>query len=390
MAIPLVYNVLSVRARWTSTVVAVLGIAGTVGVFVWMLAMARGFQAMLTASGAPENAMVRRAGSTSEMESVVSLDTVRIIEAAPGVARGPGGAPRVSAEVVVVAAMPLRTTGTDANTQIRGVSPAVLTVRDNVEIVEGRMFRPGLTELVVGRNAARAYRGFDLGGQVKFGGGQWTVVGVMDAGGNAFDSEAWCDATVLNQVYKRPGNVFQAVTARLTDASAFAGFKDALTRDPRLEVAVEREVDYYAAQSRTLTTLIETLGFFIAAVMGIGAVFAALNTMYSAVSERGREIATLRALGFGSGAVVLSFLLESLLVAAVGGILGALIVVPFNGYTVGTMNWQTFSHVSFGFRITPGLLGAGVAFALLMGLLGGLPPALRAARRPIAGSLREL
>jgi len=389
MAIPFVYNVLSVRARWTSTIVAVLGIAGTVGIFVWMLAMARGFQAMLISSGSPGNAMVRRAGSTSEMESVVTLDTVKIVESAPGVARGPQG-PLVSAEVVVVAAMPLRATGTDANTQIRGVSPAVLQVRDGVRLAEGRMFGSGLNELVVGRNAARAYQGFDLGGKVKFGGGDWTVVGIMDAGGSAFDSEAWCDAAVLNQVYKRPTNIFQAVTVRLTGADAYPAFKDALTKDPRLDVTVDRELEYYATQSQMLTGLIQTLGFFIAVVMGIGAVFAALNTMYSAVSERGREIATLRALGFGSGAVVLSFVLESLLVALVGGILGALVVIPFNGYTVGTMNWQTFSHVSFGFKITPALVLLGVAFALLMGLIGGLPPALRAARRPIAVSLREL
>lgn len=389
MAIPFVYNVLSVRARWTSTIVAVLGIAGTVGIFVWMLAMARGFQAMLVSSGSPSNAMVRRAGSTSEMESVVTLDTVKIVESASGVARGAQG-PLVSAEVVVVAAMPMRATGTDANTQIRGVSPAVLQVRDGVRIAEGRMFQAGLNELVVGKNAARAYQGFDLGGKVKFGGGDWTVVGIMDAGGNAFDSEAWCDAAVLNQVYKRPTNIFQAVTVRLTGPDAFPAFKDALTKDPRLDVTVDREVEYYATQSQMLTGLIQTLGFFIAVVMGIGAVFAALNTMYSAVSERGREIATLRALGFGSGAVVLSFVMESLLVALVGGILGALVVIPFNGYTVGTMNWQTFSHVSFGFKITPALVVVGVVFALLMGLIGGLPPALRAARRPIAVSLREL
>lgn len=389
MAIPLTYNVLSIRARWGSTVVAVLGIAGTVGVFVWMLAMARGFQAMLVASGSHQNAIVRRAGSTTEMESVVSLDTVKIIESAPGVARGPQG-PLVSGEVVVVAAMPLRSTGTDANTQIRGVSPQALLVRDSVRIVEGRMFQPGLNQLVVGKNAARNYQGFELGGHVRFGGGDWTVVGIMDAGGNAFDSEGWCDAAVLNQVYKRPTTIFQAATARLTGPEAFQSFKDALTRDPRLDVTVDREVEYYAAQSKALTDLIQNVGFFIAVIMAIGAVFAALNTMYSAVSERGREIATLRALGFGSGAVVFSFVLESMLLALVGGILGTLVVIPFNGYTVGTMNWATFSHVSFGFKITPALVLAGVFFALLMGLIGGLPPALRAARRPIAVSLRDL
>lgn len=389
MAVPLVYNVLSLRARWKSTIIAVLGIAGAVGVFVWMLAMARGFQATLTASGSPRNAIVQRAGSTSEMESAIPLDTVKIVETAPGVATGPQG-PLVSAEMVVVAAVPLRTTGTDANVEVRGVAPDVLQVRDNVRVVEGRMFAPGLTELVVGRNAAQAYQGYELGGHVKFGGGDWTIVGVFDAGGSAFDSEGWCDATVLSQVYKRPQNVFQSATVRLTSAEAFGPFKDALTSDPRLNVSVEREVDYYARQSEALSRLIKTLGFLIAAVMGVGAVFAALNTMYSAVSERAREVATLRAIGFGSGAVVLSFVFEALLLALVGGLIGAAAVVPFNGYTVGTMNWQTFSHISFGFKVTPALLGAGIVFSLIMGLVGGVPPAIRAARRPVAVALRDL
>jgi putative ABC transport system permease protein len=389
MAIPLIYNVRSVRQRWTSAIVAVLGIAGTVGVFVAMLSMARGFKATLVASGSPDDAIVMRAGATSEMMSAVALDQVKIIEDAPGVARGAGG-PLVSPEVVVVAAFPLKTTGTDANVQVRGVSPRVLEVRGNVRIVQGRFFRPGLTELVIGRNVAATYAGFHLGSTVKFGGGTWTVVGVFDAGGSAFDSELWCDAAVLNQVYKRPENIFQSLTVRLTSPDALTRFKDALTADPRLSVEVEGERAYYEKSSRALTTMITVLGSLVAFVMGIGAVFGALNTMYSAVAERSREIATMRALGFGSASVVASFVFEGLFIAFIGGVVGCVAVLPFNGLTTGTMNWQTFSHLAFAFRITPDLLVGGVVFALLMGLVGGVPPAIRAARRPVAVALREL
>jgi len=250
------------------------------------------------------------------------------------------------------------------------------------------MFRPGLPELVVGRNAQRAYTGFDLGASLRFGGATWSVVGISESGGSAFESELWCDADVLNQVYQRPRGVFQSVTARLAAADELGRFRDALTSDPRLEVQVDRELDYYRKQSEMLSNLIVTLGTLVAAIMGVGAVFGALNTMYSAVAERGREIGTLRALGFGSGSVVLSFVIESLLIALAGGILGCLVVLPVNGVTTGTINWQTFSHLAFAFRVTPGLLAAGLAFALLMGLVGGAPPAIRAARRPIVSVLR--
>lgn len=389
MAIPIIYNVRSVRQRWVSAMVAVAGIAGTVAVFVAMLALAQGFKATLVASGSPENAIVRRAGASSEMESVVFLDQVRVLETAPGVRQDEHG-PLVSAEVVVVAAFPLAATGTDANVQVRGTSLRAFAVRPSVRITEGRAFEPGLTELVVGSNAARAYAGFGLGSQVRFGGANWTVVGVFDAGGSAFDSEVWCDAKVLNHVFQRPHNFYQSLTIRLTGREALRELKDAATADPRLTVQVDREVEYYEKQSRQLTTLITVLGTLIAGVMGIGAVFAALNTMYSAVAQRVREIATIRALGFGGAAVVASFLVEALLIALAGGLLGCVLVLPLNGLTTGTMNWQTFSHLSFAFRVTPGLLAAGLVFSLLMGVIGGLPPALRAARLPIAAALREL
>ena len=390
MAIPIVYNLRSLRARWTSTVVAVLGIAGTVSVFVAMLSLARGFEATLVASGSARNALVRRAGSTSEMDSGIPVDQIRVLEDAPGVERAPGIGPLVSPEVVVVAAFPLRGRDTDGNAQVRGVSPKALVVRPNVRLVAGRTFQPGLSELVVGKNVAAAYVGLDLGNTVRFGGSTWTVVGVVDAGGSSFDSEIWCDATVLKQVFQRPVHLFQSVTVRLTGPDALTRFRDALTSDPRLTVQVDREVDYYAKQSRQLTTLITVLGSIIAVVMGVGAVFGALNTMYSAVTERAREIATMRAVGFGAGSVVLSFVVESLCIAFIGGALGCAVVLPLNGLTTGTMNWQTFSHLAFAFSVTPDLLGGGLAFALLMGLIGGVPPAVRAARARIAVTLREL
>jgi len=389
MAIPLIYNVRSLRARWTSTVVAVLGIAGTVGVFVAMLSLARGFEATLVASGSARNAIVRRAGATSELDSGVTLDQVRVIEDAPGVERAEAG-PLASPEVVVVAAFPLKGRDTEGNAQVRGVSPKALAVRPSAQIVSGRLFQPGMTELVVGRNAAEAYDGIALGKSVRLGGAIWTVVGVFDTGGTAFDSELWCDANVLKQVFQRPPNLFQSATVRLTSPEALTAFKDALTADPRLTVQVDREVDYYAKQSRQLTTLITVLGTIVALVMGIGAVFGALNTMYSAVTERAREIATMRALGFGSGSVVMSFVVEALCIAFVGGVLGGVVVLPLNGLTTGTINWQTFSHLAFAFRVTPLLLVWGLVFALLMGLAGGVPPAIRAARARIAVALREL
>lgn len=390
MAIPIIYNVRSARVRWVSAVVAVAGIAGTVGVFVAMLSLARGFRATLVSSGSPRNAIVLRSGATSEMYSALTLDQVKIIGDAAGVARDGNGQPLISSEVVVIAPFLLRSSGTEANVQVRGVSPRVLEVRDNVRLAAGRFFRPGVAELVVGRGAALSYSGLDLGSSVEFGGGRWTVVGIFDAGGSAFDSEVWCDAGVLNQVYKRPENIFQSVTARLTGENALTEFKDALTTDPRLNVSAEREIAYYARQSSALTTMIRVLGFLVAFVMAIGAVFAALNTMYSAVAARSREVATLRALGFGSGSVVASFMFESLMIAAAGGVLGCLAVLPLNGLTTGTLNWQTFSHVAFAFRITPGLLAQGFVFALVMGVVGGLPPAVRAARLPVSVALREL
>lgn len=390
MAIPIVYNLRSVRARWTSAIVAVLGIAGTVGVFVAMLSLARGFKATLVSSGSVDNAIVMRAGATSEMTGGVGIDAVKIIQDAPGIARGADGAPLVTAEVVLVAPIPLISTGTDANVQVRGVSKNVLEIRNKVKIVQGRMFQPGLDEVVVGKNANTSYSGLTVGNTISLGTVKWQVVGVFDAGGSSFDSEIWADAHLLGPAYNRPDTFFQSVTVHLASPDTFQQFKDAVSSDPRLNVDVSREIDYYSKQSTRLTSLITILGGLIAFIMAIGAIFGALNTMYSAVAERGREIATMRALGFGGPSVVFSFVIEALLIAFVGGLLGCLVVLPLNGLTTGAMNLQTFSHLAFAFKITPELLVKGVIFALVMGFVGGLLPAVRAARRPVAQALREL
>ncbi|MCS7313188.1 MAG: ABC transporter permease [Acidobacteria bacterium] len=389
MSLPILYTIRSVQARWVPNLVAIVSVAGAVAVFVSMLALASGFQATLVASGSVQNALVLRAGSTAEVESALTIEEVRVIQDAPGIARDEQG-PVLSPEALVIVARPLRQTGTDANVQLRGVSPRVWAVRPHVRIVAGRAFTPGLAEVIVGKHAARAYQGTQLGSTLQFGGTSWKVVGIFDAGGTAFDSEIWCDATLLNQAFQRPAQIFQSVTVRLTSPEAFASFKDALTTDPRLRVLVYREVDYYRKNSEFVTRMIEVLGTLVAFAMGVGAVFAGLNTMYSALSARVREVAVLRALGFGTASVFTAFLLEALLIAALGGLAGSLLVLPLNGWTTSTINWQTFSHLSFAFRVTPSLVLQGLLFALGIGFLGGLPPAWRAARGSVVRALREL
>jgi putative ABC transport system permease protein len=390
VAIPVIYNFRSVKARWSSAIVAVVGIAGTVGVFIAMLSLARGFKATLVSSGSEDNAIIMRAGATSEMTGGVTIDTVKIMQDKPGIAKGTDGSPLVTPEVVLVAPIPLISTGTDANVEIRGVSKNVLEIRRNVKIVEGRMFSPGLNEIVVGRNANASYAGLTLGNTIGLGSVHWKIVGIFDAGGSSFDSDVWGDAHLIGPAFNRPDIYFQSITVHLTSPSALQQLKDAATSDPRLNVDVTREIDYYSKQSSRLTTLITRLGGLVATVMAIGAVFGALNTMYSAVAERGREIATMRALGFGGPSVVFSFVIEALLIAFVGGLVGCLAVLPLNGLTTGAMNLQTFSHVAFAFKITTELLVKGIVFALVMGIIGGFLPAMRAASMPVASALREL
>ncbi len=383
------FGLLSIPQRRGAVAATVIGTAGVVTVLVGVLSIATGFRRAMTNSGAADAAIVLRSGADSEMVSGFGRPETRLIADAPGVARNEQG-PFASAELFVIINLPKASTGTDANVPLRGVESAAVKVRDRLQIVSGRMFAWGKNEVIVGAGAAREFAGLQVGGTVKVGRESWPVVGIFETGGGVAESEVWTDAKVLQDAYHR-GDSFQSVYVKLKSADAFQEFKDALTANPRLNVKVVRQSEYYAAQSTAITTLITTLGFLIAALMAVGAVFGALNTMYSAVAARTREIATLRALGFGSGAVVIALMLESIVLALAGGVIGgALAYAGFNNFHAATMNWQSFSQVTFAFAVTPQLLVRGIIWATCIGLIGGLLPAIRAARQPIAVALREL
>jgi putative ABC transport system permease protein len=383
------FGLLSIPQRRGTVAATVFGIAGVVAVLVGVLSIAAGFKHAMTVSGAPDAAVVLRSGADSEMVSGFGRSETRVIADSPGVAHTTQGS-LSSAELFVIINVPKRSTGTDANVPLRGVEASALQVRDQVKIVQGRMFEWGKNEVIVGSGAAQEFAGLELGSTLKVGRYEWPVVGIFSANGGAAESEIWTDAKVLQDAYNR-GDSFQSVYARLNSPGAFQEFKDSLTSNPQLNVKVVRQSEYYTEQSETITRLITTLGFLIAFLMAIGAVFGALNTMYSAVSARTREIATLRALGFGSGAVVVSLMIESLLLALVGGAIGGgLAYFAFNNFHTSTMNFQSFSQIAFAFKVTPELLVRGIVWSALIGLIGGLFPAIRAARLPIAAALREL
>jgi putative ABC transport system permease protein len=380
----------SIPQRLAWTVSAALGVAFVVMVMVSILSIARGFRATLEKTGSAANAIVLRSGTDSEMSSNLGLEDTRIIADKPGVARASDGSALASAEAYVIVDLPKLTTGTEANVPLRGVQRSAFELRERLRIVEGRAFEPGRNELIAGRGAANEFAGLEVGSVLDFGETDWTVVGVFEADGSLSESELWCDVAVLQPAYRR-GNTFQSVYLRLASPSAFDTFKDSLTTDQRLNVRAVREDEYYATQSKLLDTLITTLGAIVTFLMSIGAVFGAINTMYSAVASRAREIATMRALGFGGSSVVAAVLAESLAIAAAGGAIGGLVAYfAFNGYRATTLNWQSFSQVAFAFRVTPGLIVLGIGLSLLLGLVGGAFPAIRAARLPVATALREL
>jgi putative ABC transport system permease protein len=382
-------NLQTVPQRLGSSGVAIVGIAGVVVVLVSVLSIASGFTAAMRESGSPSRAIVMRSGADSEMTSGLSGTEVDVIAQAPGLRRD-GQNALASAELYVIIDLPKKSTNTPANVPMRGVDREVLLVRSDASIVEGRMFEFGTNEIVVGRGASGQFAGLTVGNELRSGQDTWKVVGVFEAGGGVAETEIWCDSRVLQGAYRR-GNSYQTVLAQLDSADSFNTFRDWLTTNPQLNVQVRRETEYYAEKSRALSGLIEGVGFGIAALMGIGAVFGAILTMYTAVSTRSREIATLRALGFNASSVVVSVLVESLALAAIGGVIGGIgAYLAFNGYQTSTMNFQTFSQVAFAFRVTPQLLALGLAYALLMGLVGGLFPAIRAARLPIPAALRAL
>jgi putative ABC transport system permease protein len=379
----------SISQRLGSSVVAIIGIAGVVIVFTAVLSIAEGFRLAMEGTGDPQTVIVLRAASDTEMTSGFGGEEARLISEAPGLEQGPDGV-HASPELFVIVGHPLKRSGTDANVPLRGLTPVALKVRPTVRIVEGRMFQPGTNEIVVGRAASRQFSGLSVGAPLRWGDGSWQVVGIFDAGGSVAESELWCDARVLQSAYRR-GNSYQSVYARLASVDSLQTFKDALTTNPRLQVTVIREPDYYAQQSQVLQSIIRSIGYGIAFLMALGAIFGALNTMYSAVANRTREIATLRALGFGSSPVVVSVLVEAVLLSVVGGLIGgSLAWIAFDGYQTATMNWQSFSQVAFAFKVTPSLLALGMLFAVIMGFIGGLFPAIRAARLPVVTALRQL
>jgi putative ABC transport system permease protein len=379
----------SISQRLGSSAVAVLGIAGVVIVFTAVFSIAEGFRLTMRGTGDPRTAIVLRTGSNTEMTSGLSGDSARLITEAPGIEQGPEG-PHASPELFVIVGHPMKRTGRDANVPLRGLSPGALKVRPAFRIVEGRMFQSGTNEIVAGRSASQQFVGLTVGSTIRWGEGTWQLVGIFDAGGSVAESEIWADARVVQAAYRR-GNSYQSVYARLQTEEGLQQFKDALTSDPRLNVTVLREPDYYAQQSEVLQSIVKTIGFGVAILMGLGAIFGAVNTMYSAVAARTREIATLRALGFGSGPVVVSVLVEAVVLSLLGGVIGGgLAWAAFDGYQTATMNWQSFSQVAFAFAVTPALLLQGLVYAVVMGLIGGMLPAIRAARLPVVTALRQL
>jgi putative ABC transport system permease protein len=382
-------NLRTVPRRLGSSAVAIVGIAGVVVVLVAVLSIAEGFSAAMRGSGSTDTALIMRSGADSEMTSGLGGSEVDIVKQAPGIKRN-GQEVAASAELYVILDQPKKSTGTGANVPLRGIEPTAMKVRDTAKIIEGRMLQFGTNEVVVGRAASGQFSGLDVGSVIHSGQNVWKVVGIFDTGGSVAETEVWCDAKVLQGAYRR-GNSYQSVLAKLDSSAAYDEFKDWVTANPQLNVQVKRESEYYETQSRSLTTLIRTIGFAIAGLMGIGAVFGAILTMYTAVATRAREIATLRALGFNTFAVLVSVLVESMALALLGGLIGGLAAyVGFNGYQTSTINFQTFSQVAFAFRVTPSLLALGLIYAMVMGLIGGLLPAIRAARLPIASALREL
>ncbi|MGN6085666.1 ABC transporter permease [Trinickia sp.] len=379
-------NLRSLPQRISTAWVIVIGIAVTVAVMVSVLAMAAGFQHTLKGTARDDRAIVLRAGSQAELESTIDRENAQTIMDAPGVRKDEAGRPIASADAVVIVSLPQKKDNADANVTLRGVGANAMKLRPEMHLIAGRMFRPAVRELIVGKSALAQFKGLELGSHIAFRNSEWTVVGIFESGGDAHESELQGDVETVLSAYRRNG--FQSVTVMLDSAAAFDRFKGALTTDPTLKVGVQREADYYAAQSRNLSKLLNLLAYFVGGIMALGACFGALNTMYTAVSTRTREIATLRAIGFSGAPIVISVLVESLLLAVVGSVIGSAAAwVFFDGNTVNTLG-AGFTQVVFHLTVTASLLVSGVFVACTIGMLGGLLPAIRAARQPIATALR--
>jgi putative ABC transport system permease protein len=387
MALPISYNVRNVRNRWQVTLLAVSGIALVVAVFTVLMAMSEGFAIALRSTGRPDNAMVIQRGSASELTSWIPLADRNQIVVRDEIARGPDGQPLASPEDVVVTMKPKKN-GEPTNISVRGVTPRAYDVRSGITIVQGRTFKPGLYEIIVGDKIANRIQGLDIGSSVKLQKHDWTVVGVFSSQGGAFESEIWGDADVMAVDFGRTGGT-NAMAVRLRDASQVEALDRWIRSNPQMQLQAVSEKKYYDDQAGPLAKALRILATFVAVIMGIGAVFGAVNTMYAIVAARTREIGTLRALGFSRRAILFSFVVESVTLALIGGAIGCVLAFPMNGYSTGTGQTQSFSEIAFAFRITPVIVAVSMVFAVVMGLVGGLAPAFRAARLPITSALRE-
>jgi putative ABC transport system permease protein len=386
MALPISYNVRNLRVRWQVTLLAIFGIALVVTVFVFLAAMSNGFRIALRSTGRPDNALVLQKGATSELGSGLDKGKMALMMVDSRIARGPDGQPLASGEIVVVANLTRKIDGGEVNVTIRGASLRAFDVRGGIKIVRGRAFRPGLAEVVVGARTSERF-GLDIGSKVSIANQDWDVVGVFASEGSGFESEIWGDISVMSGPLKREG-AYEVVVVRLADATTFDAFKKMYEEDPQIQVTVNQERKFYEDQAGPIAGALMGLAVFVSVVMGIGAVFGAMNTMYAIVAARTREIGTLRALGFSRRSILFSFVTESVFLAVIGGLLGCLLALPANGVTTAT-NGANFSELAFAFRITAPALFAGMLFALAMGFVGGLLPASRAARLPITSALRS-
>ncbi|MBI3736941.1 ABC transporter permease [Candidatus Sumerlaeota bacterium] len=388
MLIPIKYNLMYLWTRKSSTLMTAMTFALVVMVFVIVMSLAQGLERAFVSSGNPLNVLVLRPGVQSEGQSSIQIDRYQIIKNFAGIAKDEKGEPLVAPEVLVLVNKPKNPDGKPSNLQIRGIHPQSLKLRPEIQIVEGRMFNPGLRQVVVSKSVSGRFQNMKLGDKTHLGKGEATVVGIFDGKGTAFDSEMWADYQELMQEFDR--NAYNTAILRVSDKAAIDAVKNFVEEDPRLKLNAKSEAEYYEEQTRSSTPL-KAFGIFLAVMMSIGACFAGMNTMYANVSNRTREIGTLRVLGFTPFSILFCFLVESVMLAIIGGAMGCLLALPVNGWTTGTTNFQgSFSEVIFLFTITPQLMGKGLIFAAIMGAVGGLLPAVAASREPILNALKKI
>ena len=383
-------NLRNIPQRWSSSMVAVLGIGGVTLVLVALLSIAAGFKVALEGSGSEDVAIIMRAGSTNELSGGFGVDTVTVVSDAPGIRHDAQNKPLLSPELYVLVDGRMRGKDASTNLPLRGVGQMAPQVRKSFKLVQGTMFHPGTNEIIVGDGVVKQYEGLEVGKTVRWGNANWNVVGRFTDGGGIAESEAWGDTPIVQQAWRR-GNSFQSIRVKLKNTESLKTLKDALSKDPRVRVGVQTERTFYADQQKLMSTIINTVGWALAIMMGVAALFAALNTLYNAVATRVREIATLRAMGFNGWAVMISVLVEAMILGAVGGLIGGLLAfLTFNGMHSSTMNWASFSQMTFAFTVTPQLMITGIVYGLILTFIAGILPGIRAARLPITAGLREL